>query len=775
MRILTKKAIRDVLSLGWRAVAISFITALGVGQLGGGFMARDSLTHTRDFYYESLKLADLDVYFNGVDAKDLPRLPLRGTTHVARFVYQTSLDMPGKEPISIVLIHQRQTGRYAVNDVKLIEGSRLKDGDKEGILIDRSFAKEHRFKVGDTLGLRSMGFPVQYTIRGIVISPEYLVPMGSPHEMIPIKGSLGVAFATMGRVEEDFGYPFYNNLAFLYDPKSGADKESVLKELKKLEITRVSTRKDQFSYKWLEQDLKVFNIFTPSVVFLLGMVVCVVTIMVFNRLVQGQRREIGVLMALGNPRRRIFFSFLITSIALGLLGGLIGMALVPFNCWGLASMVGAYLEMPPVLYVYPAQFFIAGFFIGFLLPVLSSILPLYEIFKLTPQDAIRHTESGRSLARELDVFGIFAFRSLAFRFSVRNLIRRPDASLATVALVALAIAIMTAFYASTQSWNYYAEKALGQEKWDIISTFRAPLTPAEAQKIWNKKELSNIRPFSSRTGVVRGKKFVKDFVIRTENDMRESTDVEFTEGGYFTSPDAFEVILSKVDHLPIKAGEQVVISADKKEYTFKVVGILNRMTTGLAYLPKGTAKKLIQENATGFYANSSVSPKEIKNLLYQDENVAWVQIKSDIKVAVLEFLAQAMVVTQIALWVSIGMAMLFLLTGITINIRDREGEYATLASLGYSGKFLTRVILFETMLEGILGLIVSIPLAFLFAKFLNYELGKALFQMDLYFGAKELVEVMAYAFAFLPIAALPGIRHILTLDIPMAVRRKSFG
>jgi ABC-type lipoprotein release transport system permease subunit len=274
---------------------------------------------------------------------------------------------------------------------------------------------------------------------------------------------------------------------------------------------------------------------------------------------------------------------------------------------------------------------------------------------------------------------------------------------------------------------------------------------------------------------VRGKTFVKDFVIRTENDMRDSTDVEFTEGGYFTSRDAFEVIFSRVDHLPVKVGDQVVISADKKEYTFKVAGILNRMTTGLAYLPKGSAKKLIQANSTGFYANSSLSPKALKKLLYQDENVAWVQFKGDIKVAVLGFLAQAMVVTEVSLWVSIGMAMLFLLTGITINIRDREGEYATLSSLGYSGKFLTRVILFETMIEGVLGLIVSVPLAFLFAKYLNYQLGKAMFQMDLYFGAKELLEVMVYAFAFLPIAALPGIRHILTLDIPMAVRRKSFG
>ena len=114
-------------------------------------------------------------------------------------------------------------------------------------------------------------------------------------------------------------------------------------------------------------------------------------------------------------------------------------------------------------------------------------------------------------------------------------------------------------------------------------------------------------------------------------------------------------------------------------------------------------------------------------------------------------------------------------TGVTINIRDREGEYATLASIGFSDRFLTGVILYETVIEGMIALILSVPLSYLFAYYLNYEIGKAWFQMDLYFGAKELVEVMITAFAFLPLSALPGIRHVSNMNIPIAVRRKSFG
>jgi len=176
-----------------------------------------------------------------------------------------------------------------------------------------------------------------------------------------------------------------------------------------------------------------------------------------------------------------------------------------------------------------------------------------------------------------------------------------------------------------------------------------------------------------------------------------------------------------------------------------------------------------------FHANASMSPVSVKELLYQEENVAWVQPKKNIRTAVLEFLSLAIVVTKIALWIAVSMAVLFLLTGVTINVRDREVEYATLSSLGCPNSFLTSVILLETMIEGLFGLLISVPLSYLFARYLNQEMSEAWFKMDLYFGVKELLQVMAAAIAFLPIAALPGIRHVVTMNIPESVRRKSFG
>jgi ABC-type lipoprotein release transport system permease subunit len=269
--------------------------------------------------------------------------------------------------------------------------------------------------------------------------------------------------------------------------------------------------------------------------------------------------------------------------------------------------------------------------------------------------------------------------------------------------------------------------------------------------------------------------FSRDLMLNAVSDLAEVVEFTLTEGRTFSSDDAHEVIFSSIDDVPVKVGDRITIRSGSSDHTFEVVGLLNRMTIGIAYIPMGTARKILTEKYHGFFADTDLPPEKIKEVVYTDENVGWIQPKGDIKKAVFGYLAQARVITRIALWVSIFLAILFLLTGVTINIREREGEYATLASLGYSNGFLGRVILTETVLLGLIGILLSVPLSYLFSVYLNREMGEAWIELDLYLDARDVIEVMVFAFLFLPVAALPSLRNILTMDIPLAVRRRSFG
>lgn len=778
MRILAKKTFRDLLQLNWRAAGIALIMAIGVCFYAGGFMARDSIYNTRDSYYDELNLAHLDIYFDALEEHELPAFDIAGLTFTKRFCRKTSIDMNGREPSALIVIHQHETGPRTINNLEIVEGGWLQPEDHEGILLEKGFAEAHGFKVGDRIALRSVIAPQEVIIRGIVISPEYMIPMGNNYQFVPVKGALGVAFATFDYLIDIFGYPMYNNFCFFYQDENNASalKRQIMEAMSGLKIKRLTKRTEQFSYKFLQQQLKSFRIFIPAVVFLIGVVACTVTAMTFNRLIQSQRRELGVFMAMGYSSQSLFFAFLVLACVLGVIGGILGTACSPFMCRLIGATYGRYIGLPEVRFVYPIEYGIQGIMIGIFVTFLSCALPLLAVFRITPKDAIRSTPSERNLTSLLKIVAKLDYGSLTLKYSIRNLLRQPGLSFVIVALIALSIGICTAFFASSESWDYHAEKALAQEKWDIVATFRVPLTWEEAKMSWNRKELSDIRPMLGAAVEIKNPDFSRDFMLTAVPDFRRVMDLEFAHGGYFSSDDAYEIIFTAIDSVPVKVGDTVMVTMDGHHYSFKVVGILKRMTTQIVYIPMKTARKMLLDKPVGFFAYSSLPGKTIRDQIYaSDENVAWVQPKSDIRKAVFEFLGNARILTIIGLWVSLFLSILFLLTGITINIREREAEYATFASLGFSTRFIIGIVIVETVIEGLLGVMLSLPLSYGFSSFLNYEMSKAWFEVDLYLTPRDVAMVICYAIAFLPIAAIPGIKHLAKMDVAATVRFRNFG
>ena len=63
MRKIHLKTIRDMRHMKMRVAAIWFLVAVVVFVYAGGFMARESLYHTRDALTDQLSLADVQVLF----------------------------------------------------------------------------------------------------------------------------------------------------------------------------------------------------------------------------------------------------------------------------------------------------------------------------------------------------------------------------------------------------------------------------------------------------------------------------------------------------------------------------------------------------------------------------------------------------------------------------------------------------------------------------------------------------------------------------------------
>lgn len=107
-----------------------------------------------------------------------------------------------------------------------------------------------------------------------------------------------------------------------------------------------------------------------------------------------RRREIGILQALGSPRRTLFLAFMLESGLYGLLGGLLGTALGVLGAWlfGPALTDNAFTaslrQSPTPVLDEATLLFTLTLSVG--LALLAGLYPAYRAAQLSPVEAMRH-------------------------------------------------------------------------------------------------------------------------------------------------------------------------------------------------------------------------------------------------------------------------------------------------------------------------------------------------------------------------------------------------
>lgn len=94
-------------------------------------------------------------------------------------------------------------------------------------------------------------------------------------------------------------------------------------------------------------------------------------------------REIGIRMALGATRNQVLTQFLIESIILTLIGGLIGILLG----WGVSSVVAFFAGWPPLI---SWQVVVGGIIFSMAIGIMFGLLPANKASKLDPIEALRY-------------------------------------------------------------------------------------------------------------------------------------------------------------------------------------------------------------------------------------------------------------------------------------------------------------------------------------------------------------------------------------------------
>ncbi len=292
-------------------------------------------------------------------------LPVKKDVPVSEQV--TSLTVTGVDPTT--------AGR--VRDFALASGRVLAVGDGDVVVLNSDLAGRLGLGLGGQLSLPSQVGTTRFTVVGLLTSAtipgqeRVYVPLGSAQNLF----GLGTKITTV----EASLTPEADRTQVEAGVRAAAGKDFTVGGLSTMGTLVASLQMSQFAFTLFG----VFALATAGFIILNS----------FRTMVAERRRDIGMLRAIGTPRRTIIGMFLAESLLQGLVGTLLGMLLG----WGMAEALFAALR--PVFenvmhtsighVVFEPATYVEALVLGIGVTVLAALVPARAAGRVTPMEAMR--------------------------------------------------------------------------------------------------------------------------------------------------------------------------------------------------------------------------------------------------------------------------------------------------------------------------------------------------------------------------------------------------
>jgi len=783
LKQLGKKLIRDLLANKWLFIAVSVVIFLGVAMFGSSFMAFQNLKSSYDYSYEKLNFADFTMKVISAPPEVLSKLQeLSGVEAVTgRANVDIGLSMPQKGGHSLVAraISVPSGSRPEVNDLKVETGSYFSAGDKYKVLVEKSFAEYHDLNPGDKLLLTGTEWQVEFTVSGVVTSPEYIFPAKSRNEFFVSEDTWGVVFITTEDAFELTGSRLINEFCVVMD--EGFSLDSVIgsfqQTLEPYGVLEVVTKDEQPSNAGLEMDLQEFGEMAEVFPLLFLFVGAMTTYILLTRIIQRQRNQLGLMRAIGYSRRQVLLHYLSFAMVIGIIGSVTGIAAGYFLA---ETMTDLYIDILGLPYKVIETQWLAieeGIFIGILPCLLAGILPAWSASKLRPAEAMRTPppSAGRKPLLE-KIFPFLKKASLLWKIPLRNVFRNRRRSISTILGIAFGVVLILASAGfidtmdhmlnlqfnkiQTYDARFKFAQAMPQEIAEDVATWDGVNEVSPALELPVKLE-SNSRSYS--TALVGLQPGTSLFGLYTPQEEKTSLGAG--------------ILLGKAleDELGVTVGDKVSVLSPFGEAVFKVDGFVKQPMGSLGYVSLENAQKLVGGqhliNAM-LLAADETSLSDIRNRASGSFNAVAVELTSEVKSKMEDLLNLFNVVMWIMLGFGATLALMVVFTMVTVSLVERHREIATMRTLGERSGRITAMITIENLILGVAGLVVGVPLGYAVSLFLMRFFETDMFSFELVFYSRTYLITVGVIMLIMLLSQIPGIRSLNRLDLARVTKEQ---
>ncbi|MFE3998668.1 ABC transporter permease [Nocardioides sp. YIM B13467] len=458
---------RDLRRRWLLVTALALVIAVGTGVYAGLGATSAWRIQSNDRSYSSLRMHDLRVELpdGGFVAGGTLERAAAGIedassieTAVERLVVPTLVDASTANDELIVPgeVVGMETGTSRVDGLYVTHGRGLRAGDEEeGVaVLESKFADEHELPTRGRL-LVSAETPVEYV--GTGYTPEYFQVTGRSGMVLGETG-FAVVFMPLAAAQKVNGRPDQvNDLVARLRP--GADEERVRDQLTAAVEPyggTVTTRAEDPVHRALYEDARndqtTWNVFAFLILF--GAAFAAFNLV--TRMIEAQRREIGVGMALGVSPWVLAIRPMLVGLQISILGVVAGIGVGWLTGIAMGEVMADLLPLPIWETPFQAGRFAEGAAFGLAIPVLATVVPIVQALRMAPVDAIRSGAYGsaRSGGRLLRLVTKARLPGRTYvSMSLRNVLRAPRRSLLTMLGVAAAMTSLVAVLGLLDTFN----------------------------------------------------------------------------------------------------------------------------------------------------------------------------------------------------------------------------------------------------------------------------------------------------------------------------------
>ena len=761
---LRKKLYRDMARAAMQFLSIIALCALGTF----AFAALDGTARmtrtTLNTYFEENSLADFWVTLPaGVDRVSLDKAA--GVDGVSAVRARASADLETTLEGDVSVSVTAYDGEMDINTPLLREGELLDIADKRGCLVEERFAQAHGLTLGDRITVKLAGREYTFLIRGIAVSPEYIVVSDG---IVADPSAYGYILVNACAMRE---LPLTQIVATL---EPGADSDTVRAAIEEaLPDALVVDRTSHSSTARANNDAQMFENMTLIFPILAYAVAALIVMTTLSRMIDNQRLQMGTLSALGFSSRQIknhYLSYAIAPSLIGaVLGTLIGHYTLPFFLWD--ALIGQnempYQLVPPISV--PAWIMTA---LSVVMSVCIMLISYHKAARETTAALLRPKppKDGKRILLERMTF-LWSRFSFNAKMITRNLMRNKLRTLMSlVGLLCCNMLIITSLglqdSVTAMSVNYYT----GTLSYDVRANLKGEVGTAESYE--RRLEAERVECVMEQSVSLRANGGTRTVMLNVLGDEQQLQNLGEHETFVRLEPGVAAVTYKLTKTLNIALGDTIrlYLPGDDEPLSLVVGQIVHNNVSQGVYLNRSTW----EAQRKGDFSPTAIQllgPTErCLSLLEDMDEVDSIDYPADQIQDMLWMLDTLSSVFTLLTGIALALAFVICYNMGLMNFVERTREYATLKVLGYHQKEIRKLILRENNIISTLGVLLGVAPGILLTDVILHSCEP---ESGFYPGAPTLQSVLiacAITFCFSFLLQLLLTRKVKKIDMVEALK-----